>query len=326
MILNRLLLIAGLLGASFSLCGAEQVTVRIGTLATGTVNWEMAAMRNAGLDKANGVALEVTTLAGPDSGKIAMQGGSVDVIATDWIWVARQREKAGADYSFVPYSSHQGVLMVKADSAIRSLADLKGKRLGVVGGGLDKNWLLLKGAVQEKYGFDLAIQAEPVFGAPPLLAQQLKQGRLDALLTYWHFAAKLESEGFRRLADGREIMRDLGVNPQMASLGLVFREDWARRNAVALEGLLKGMEAARQALCASGEAWTKVAPLSGESKPEVLAALRQGYCEGRITETGAAEAASAEKVYALLRRFGGAEFAQGTAGLPPGVFWSVRTR
>ncbi|WP_169602839.1 ABC transporter substrate-binding protein [Methylococcus geothermalis] len=325
MILKRLSFIAGLLGASFSLIAAEPATVRIGTLATGTVHWEVAAMRHGGLDKANGVVLDVTMLAGPDAGKIALQGGSLDVIATDWIWVARQREK-GADYSFVPYSSHQGVLMVKADSAIRTLADLQGKRLGVVGGGLDKNWLLLKGAAQQKYGLDLAAQAEPVFGAPPLLAQQLKQGRLDALLTYWHFAARLESEGFRRLIDGREVLRDLGVNSEMASLGLVFREGWVRRNRAGLEGLLKGMDGAREALCTSDEAWATVAPLSGETRPEVLAALRRGYCEGRITETGAAQAASAEKVYALLRRFGGAGFAQGGGGLPPGVFWSAPAR
>jgi NitT/TauT family transport system substrate-binding protein len=321
MILKRLTFIAGLLGASFSFA-AEQATVRIGTLATGTVNWEVAAMRHGGLDRANGVALDVTLLAGPEAGKIALQGGSVDVIAADWIWVARQREK-GADYSFAPYSSHQGVVMVQADSAIRTLADLKGKRLGVVGGGLDKNWLLLKGAARQRYGLDLAAQAEPAFGAPPLLAQQLKQGRLDALLTYWHFAARLESEGFRRLIDGREVLHELGVNPEMASLGLVFREDWARRNRTALEGLLKGMDAARQTLCASDAAWAKVAPLSGESRPEVLAALRRGYCEGRTTQTGAAQAASAEKVYALLRRFGGAEFARNAAGLPAGVFWAA---
>jgi NitT/TauT family transport system substrate-binding protein len=325
MILKRLTSVAGLLGASFCLVAAEPATVRIGTLATGTVNWEMAAMRDGGLDKANGVVPDVTTLAGPDAGKIALQGGSVDVIATDWIWVARQREN-GMDFSFVPYSSHQGVVMVKADSAIRTLADLKGKRLGVVGGGMDKNWLLLKGAAQQKYGIDLGLQAEPVFGAPPLLAQQLKQGRLDALLTYWHFAAGLESEGFRRLIDGRDVLSDLGVNPGMASLGLVFREGWARGNRAGLEGLLKGMEGAREALCTSDEAWAKVAPLSGESRPEVLAALRKGYCEGRITETGAAQAASAEKVYALLRRFGGAGFAQSGAGLPPGVFWSTPVR
>ena len=48
---------------------AEQVDnkVRIGVLAFGTVNWELAAIRNEGLDKKYGVALEVQTLGKPRS-------------------------------------------------------------------------------------------------------------------------------------------------------------------------------------------------------------------------------------------------------------------
>ena len=47
----------------------------------------------------------------------ALQGGAVDVIVSDWIWVTRQRAEGGL-YSFAPYSNAVGSIMVKADSSV----------------------------------------------------------------------------------------------------------------------------------------------------------------------------------------------------------------
>ena len=56
--------------------------------------------------------------------------------------------------------------MVPAQSAIRELTDLKGKKLAVAGGPLDKSWLLLQ-ALARRAGMDLRKQATVVYGAPP---------------------------------------------------------------------------------------------------------------------------------------------------------------
>ncbi len=53
---------------------------------------------------------------------------------------------------FLPYSSTEGALMVPGDSPVRSVADLAGKRLGVAGGPLDKNWLLLRARPARRTG------------------------------------------------------------------------------------------------------------------------------------------------------------------------------
>jgi NitT/TauT family transport system substrate-binding protein len=305
--------------------GEGDATIRIGMLASGTVNWEVMAARNEGFDKANRIAIEGIRLASPDAAKIALQGDAVDLIVTDWIWVAQQRAARQGDFTFIPYSAHQGMVLVRADAPIDSLVGLKGKRIGVAGGGLDKNWLLLRGVMMEKYGLDPETAAQPVFGAPPLLTQQLRLGRLDALLTYWHFAVKLEAEGYRRLVDGRALLESLGADPQMASLGFVFRERWARQHRDVLEGFLRAMNSARDALCTVEEIWARVAFLTGETKPEIQQALRKGYCAGRSTVTGPAQQASAEKVWALLRRVGRANRSSGLPGLPTGVFWEMNT-
>ena len=112
-------------------------TLRVGVLQFGTVNWELDVMQANKLAHKRGLNLKVVPLASGDASTVALQGGAVDVIVSDWIWVTRQRAD-GMNVSFVPYSNAVGSLMVKADSGVRSLADLKGKSIGISGGPFDK--------------------------------------------------------------------------------------------------------------------------------------------------------------------------------------------
>lgn len=299
--------------------------IRVGVLAFGTLAWEIAAIENEGLDASAGVKMVPTTLASPEAAKIALQGGTVDVIVADWIWVARQREQ-GMDFTFVPYSTLHGALMVPAESPIHSVADLKGKKLGVAGGGLDKNWLLLQILAKKKYGLELGKSAEIAFGAPPLLNRQLLQGRLDALLNYWHYAAKLEAQGYRSFLDGAGMLRELGINADLANLGYVFRESWAARNGRVLQAYLAASDQARNRLCDRDAVWAKVAPLTRESDPNTVGLLRRRYCEGRIRRWGEAEIKAAEQVFGLLREYGGQDLTGKSEHLAEGVFSPLSLR
>ena len=128
-----------------TMAARASVKVRVGVLKFGTVNWELDAMKRNGIDAKHGVDVEIIPFAGEDATGIALQGGSVDMIVTDWLWVSRQRAEGGS-YVFAPYSTSVGAIMVPGDSPVQTLADLKGRTLGVAGGPLDKNWLLHPGA------------------------------------------------------------------------------------------------------------------------------------------------------------------------------------
>ena len=104
---------------------AEAEPVKVGVLKFGTVNWELKSMKHAEYDLRNGVDVEIVPYAGGDATRIALQGGEVDVIVADWLWVSRQRSD-GQKLTFVPYSSSVGAIMVGADSGIDSLEGLKG--------------------------------------------------------------------------------------------------------------------------------------------------------------------------------------------------------
>ena len=130
--------------ASFALVQAAQAAnkVKIGVLKFGTVSWVLDTIQANGLDKAEGIELDIVPLASTQATTVGLQGGSLDIIATDWLWVSRERTN-GADFTFVPFTTALGAIMVPPNSPIKTLADLKGKTLGVAGGPLDKSWLLI---------------------------------------------------------------------------------------------------------------------------------------------------------------------------------------
>ena len=211
---TRWLLGAALAGTWPTVPSFAADTIRLAVQKTGTVAWELAVIRAHGLDKEAGLTIEVAELASPEAGKIALRGGSADVIVSDWLWVSRERG-LGAKLTIYPYSSALGAVMVAASSPIRTFADLKGRKLAVAGGAIDKNWLLLLAAMKQD-GIDLKSQASIVYGAPPLLAAKTVSGEMDATLNYWNFCAALEAKGFRRVGGIEDVLPKLGAKGRIA--------------------------------------------------------------------------------------------------------------
>jgi NitT/TauT family transport system substrate-binding protein len=212
--------------------------------------------------------------------------------------------------------------MVSADSPVRSLADLAGRRIGVAGGPLDNTWLLLQGYARRQAGIDLAATAEIVYGAPPLLGEAARSGEVDAILTYWHFCARLEAQGFRTVISGQEVARGLADVGSVAALGWVFSEAWASANPEAVEGLLRASAETKSLLSTSNEAWDRlsrdgVLPDDGAA----LAALRDRYREGIPARPVEEEEVDAARLYAILAELGGEQLVGAAPGLAPGTYW-----
>lgn len=298
---------------------AETPTIRLGVMTSGTLAWELAAMKNEGLLENARFTLETVAITNQQAGKVALQAGSVDMIVSDWIWTSSMRA-AGNDYTFHPYADTSGGLLVPANSPIKTLADLKGKKLGVAGGELDKNWLLLQ-ALSQQQGIDLNSSLEKVYGAPPLLNQQLASQRIDALLTYWQFAARLEAQGYRQLLSGEDIVRQLGITESVPSLGYVFKQSWGDHYKPALQQFLKTAQAARDKLCNSDQSWQKIANLTETDDAGTQQQLRTRYCQGRVERWGEAEQKAAEKIYQMLHQLGDNKLTGKIEQLQPGTFW-----
>jgi NitT/TauT family transport system substrate-binding protein len=301
---------------------AERTTIRIGVQASGTLEWELSALQDDPQAKSADFQVEIQHVANAEAGKIALQSGAVDMIVSDWIWVSSLRS-TGADFTFYPYSNTSGALVVPEKSPIHSIKDLKGKRLGIAGGELDKNWLLLQ-ALAQKEQLDLNATVEKTFGAPPLINEQIKQNRVDAVLNYWHFAARLEAQGYRQIIDGKGILKGLGIAENVPNIGYVFKQSWAEGHKQAINSFFKASKQAKNRLCTSDAAWQKVIPLTQTDDASIQTKLRQGYCEGGIEQWGEKEQQAAARIYTMLRTLSNNQLTGNSAYLQPGTFWSIQ--
>jgi NitT/TauT family transport system substrate-binding protein len=299
---------------------AHAEPLRLAVLKFGTVNWELDVIRHHGLDKAEGIQLEVVELASTQATKVALQAGSADLIVSDWLWVSRTRRR-GADFVYMPYSSAVGGVMVPPESTARTLADLSGKKIGVAGGPLDKSWLIVKAYARESANLDLSQATEQAFGAPPLLAKKAEQRELAAVLNYWPYCARLEALGFRTLIGVTEAAAGLGAHGQVAMIGYVFRDAWAKRNASAIKGFVRATRRAREILANSDAEWQRIRRLTLAEDEATLIALRRRYREGIPKASAAALQASTEQLFALLAKAGGEDLTGPMGELAPGTFW-----
>lgn len=320
---RRITLMGGaavLAGRALPLRAQTQRVIRIGTLENGTVNWEIQTIKAQGLDHANGFSLLPMILAGNPATQVAMQGGEVDTIVSDFLWVAQSRAR-GSDFVFLPYSTAVGGVMVKADSPIQSLADLKGKKIGIAGGPVDKSWLILRAWSRDKLGQDLAEMTQQVFGAPPIIQNALETGEVDAAINFWHFQAKARARGMREVMSVATAARDLGLDPATPLLGYVLRESWIQANPDLARGLAHASRAAKELLGRDDAAWDGIRSYMEAKDAAEFQALRDGWRAG-IPAPGPVNAANAQQMFATMAALGGEELTGGLTELPQGLFWS----
>jgi len=300
---------------------ADATPIKVGVLKFGTVNWELKSMKHGGFDKQNDVDVEIVPYASGDATRIALQGGEVDVIVADWLWVSRQRA-SGQELTFVPYSSSVGAIMVGADSGIESLADLKDKKIGVAGGPLDKSWLLLQGMAKQEHDFDLKAENEVAFGAPPLLAEKTRQGELDAMLNFWHYSARLEADGFKRLISAEDAASALGSTGPVSAIGYVFFDKWAAENPTAAEGFVKASRNTKELLNDSDEEWARLGSSGAiKDKGAALTTLRDRFREGIPRRAISDEISDAGNLYKVLAKLGGPKLVGDSPVMVDGTYW-----
>jgi NitT/TauT family transport system substrate-binding protein len=259
-----------------------------------------------------------------DAGKLALNSGSVDLAVVDWLWVARARA-LGAKLLFYPYSSAAGAIMVKADSPLHTVADLRGRTLAVAGGPLDKSWLIVQAAAIRQ-GINLKRETTLQYGAPPLMSQKLQEGEADASLNFWNFCADLETRGYRRIFDIRAAEAALGLTGPVALIGYAFSEQFAADHAGVIDRFLATVQKADDIMLRSDQEWKALRPIMNAGDDRAFAAYRDRTREGMPRRSITAEEADARILFGALASIGGTDLVGPSRELDPGLYYRPALR
>ena len=311
-------LIAFILGTFNSATAADLPKLKMAVLGFGTVLWELDTIKHYGLDHANGFDLEILKMANGSATRIAFQAEEADAIVADWLWVGLQRNK-GRDYVFAPYSLAVGEMLVAANSNIKTLKDLKGKSIGIAGGPLDKSWLIFQSYSKAVFDFDLKADTEQVFGAPPLMFKKALSGEIDAVINYWHFAAKMKSRGMRSVVTVADTTSALGLDSTTPLLGYVFN-----RNLLASGELMPNMVAASQQAKAilneKQEPWDRLRPMMKVKTDSDFEFLIAGFRAGIPRKPPNLK--SVQEMLSIMSKVGGDRLVGDLKTIPEGLFYA----
>jgi len=200
------------------------------TAIQGTQLFPVRVMQSAGIAARHGLELEVKGVAGPQALYTILQTNDFEIAFGGWISIALMRDKGFKFTNVFSMISFTNEIMVKNDSPFKSIADLKGKRVGLFGGPTAATSWLFRVLAVKKFGFDPVKDIKIRYGAPPLLVGMLDRGDLDAILILDPFITRLMETGkYRSIATiGKLWHETTGQNPMLVAV--TAYEPWAKKN------------------------------------------------------------------------------------------------
>ena len=299
----------------------ETLKLTLALQATGTAKWEMAAMSALGIDKKNKLELTINDVADSPAGQVALQAGAADIVLSDFVWVNLQRHK-GTMVTMVPHSLAVGGLMVDPKAGIKTIADLKGKTLAASGSPVDKSYVILAADYNKLTGGNLNDDANPKFGAPPLVNQLITGGQAQAALNLWNWNARAKLAGDVELLSVPAMLADLGVSATPPLLGWTYTDDIAKTKKDAVVAFLNASFETKAALLTDDSVWDKIRPAMNVGDDDTLfKQLRDDYRAGIVQHYIASEMQPAAEAFALMAKYGGKDVVGDATDLDAGTFW-----
>ncbi len=260
------LLSRGLVASTLGLLGAtahaqtkpvgDGGTVRIMISPAGTMGIGPAVIKKYGFDKKHGINLEVVSYSDQKSATAAIQGGSAEMVVFDWLATARLRAAGTPVVGIAPFMTYVNSMVVPKDSPIKTLADLKGKRVGTSHKtGFD--WIITQAAAQKLYKMDLGKEAEVREGAVPLLRGLIEKGDLDVAQMWNSLAPEMLASGrYRTMLNIRDLTQQMGL-PTVPFLLFSMREDYATKNPGNARAFVAAYQDAYEVLMKDEEVWVE---------------------------------------------------------------------
>jgi ABC-type nitrate/sulfonate/bicarbonate transport system substrate-binding protein len=222
------LLISALVGRPAAAETLDKVKVVIPQNSVFVLNWMGA--NDAGVFRKHGIDLEID--ARPFAGYLAALPSKQCMAATYSGVDAILKMNQGLDLAVIGggLTVVQGI-MVRADSPVKTVNDLRGKRLGIWSSGAG-GYKATRAAILDATGLDLAKDTHLVQLAPPALFKMLENGSVDAMLNISSFTIQAASQPdkYRMIFSPNDYWKQKTGYPVVWAAPLVAWKGWIDEN------------------------------------------------------------------------------------------------
>lgn len=275
---------------------AQAITMRVGNVCSVSPLVYYVAREEGFLEK-HGIHAEKHCFSGGSAGITALMAGGIDAMTATYEHVQKLRAQGQDVRAVAGLFDRTGYwLMVREDSPLQSLQDLKGKRIGITAAGslsdMTLRYFLLQNGIDPVR--DVTIIAA---GSGATMLAAIEHGRVDAGMV--NQPSKAEVEGRMR------VLFDPNTQ-EYAGIVMVMRGDYIEQNREVVQRFVAAIYEARQAIEADPSlAHSALVKTFPESDPAILKAVVDDYLpylpQGlRISEESAANVVASLQVIGAL--------------------------
>jgi len=220
---------------------AADTEVRIGDMAQSLNSIACHVMIDQEFDHKHGIELKYNAYPTLDGLFNAIRGKQLDVGFGGWTGFAQFRSQGFPVFNIFAVGRGATLdVLVPTDSDIKSLADLKGKRVASYAGAAGTATALLRVVLNDFYGFDPAKEGNLQYVGPGIIPTLLDSGDIDAGLLFDPLAAKaMHSDKYRSIGNLGDIYKEK-TGDDFLWIALATNDEFAEAHPEALSGFLKG--------------------------------------------------------------------------------------
>jgi NitT/TauT family transport system substrate-binding protein len=253
---------------------ADEIPIRIGVIKSAGQSDVTYVIRQFGIDKKHGLAVQQVELSAPGQQYVMLRGDTIDASPGTFVDLMRQRKAGIGLRAFHGRQRYNNYIVTRSSSPIQSFADLKGKKVGNFGTTF-LDWLIVRAAGKRAFGIDLEKDATSIPGSPPLLNQFLARGEVDGMLQFSTLCVAPILKGEQRsIIDIPGLISAAGFSPDAFNSQWHVSDKWVKAHPDGVDKLSAMIDEAYAKLGSDDGVWSAVAQQIGMTDPAMIAAYR----------------------------------------------------
>jgi NitT/TauT family transport system substrate-binding protein len=292
--------------------------VRILTFPSGN-DYPVWAISKLGLDKKYGFEEQMVPTTPGGATLTAFRSGAVDGGNLNWLELARLRTNHDAITGVTPFLQLPNLYVVPADSPIKTIDDLKGKKIGTHSR-FAPEWIVYIANAKATAHYDPREAAEIHEAGPGLLLGLLDQKQIDASLLFYNLGMPAIATGrYRVLFASRDLLPGVGLRKDATLSTWAFRDDYIKSHAANVRAFVRAYQEAVGYLQSHDDIWPEMLARQDIHDPKVIELMRDWSRTVTLTKFPEGVNDDTRKMFDVFYSIGGKE-ALGIDNLPGDIF------